>query len=622
MKTQNRNKSNNTIINRNPNIGDTTMRTNNLFSRLGLAMVAILLFSSVQHVYAYGTLAGTVITNQASVQYNAGSNVRNASSNTVTMTVGYKVSLNMVATSSTTTTVDSTILYKAFYVSNNGNYADSINLTIGHFPTGWVGQLYRDVSNSGVYVGTDPAIASGSNVYTDTTIANRIGLILKIAIPQGANAPDAMSDSVTVYAQSFGGLPAVVRVGGVGRQVYFANVTIAKPVISITGAQLPAGPTAAQLIPGSSFTYTLSLQNTGHLAIQNGATFTFKLDTNFNFTSATNSGSNSGVNGSGDGGTVSWTLNATDLPATMGSPITRQVVVTIQQVTSNGTGAHVGNTVYIMDSTHATTTQLIYNDGLHAYTKGTAPLTSLTVSQASGAYVSQLTANQSGNPGDSVVYQFRVKNRGNAAMTFTLTQAQSGGNLDTVHLFTATSGVAGSQPFTTASVNAGDSLTLFVYLRVNVTGQNGNTIIRLLTATPGTAGTQPVGASNYNPSITITTTVTAPNLSIVLSQAWIYGVGNITNPAPGDTIEYTLTITNSGTGNATSLTTSNAIPSNTTFGPNSYGVGYGILVDGVAKTNAVDADGASFSANTVTVGPATVNGGGGTKIVKYRVAVN
>jgi len=585
-------------------------------------MVAILLLSSMQHVYAAGTLAGTTITNQASVQYNAGINVRNGTSNISTMVVGYKVSLNMVATSSTTTTVDSTILYKAFYVSNNGNYADSINLTVSHLPTGWLGQLYRDVSNSGLYVGTDPAIASGSNVYTDTTFANRIGLILKITIPQGANAPDAMSDSVTVYAQSYGGLPAVVRVDGYGRQVYFANVTIAKPVISITGAQLPAGPTAAQLIPGSSFTYTLSLQNTGHLAIQNGATFTFKLDTSFNFTSATNSGSNSGANGYGNGGTVSWTLNASDLPQTMGAPITRQVVVTIQQVSYNGTGARVGNTIYIMDSGYNTTTQLVYNDGLHPYTKVASPLTSLTVSQASGAYLIQLTANQSGNPGDSVVYQFRVKNRGNAAMTFTLSQALSGGNLDTVHLFTATSGVAGSQPFTTASINAGDSLGLYVYLRVNATGQNANTIVRLLTAAPGTAGSTPTGASNYNPTITITTTVTAPNLSIVLTQAKIWGVGTTANPAPGDTIEYTLTIINSGTGNATSLTISNAIPSNTTFGPNSYGVGDGILVDTVPETNNVgDSDGAHFTANTITVESTTVNAGA-TKVVKYRVAVN
>lgn len=598
------------------------MRTHNLFSRLGVAMVAILLLSSMQQVYANGTLAGTVISNQASVQYNAGSNVRNASSNVITMTVGYKVSINLVASSSTTTTVDSAIIYKAFYANNTGNYTDDLKLTVGHVPAGWVAQIYHDVNNNQVFDGGDVLIPSGNHLSADTTFANRIPLIVKITIPGGANAADNMSDSVTVYVESDGTGPAgVVRVGGAGRQVYFAYITIAKPVLSVTGAQSPAAPTAGQKIPGSSFTYTLTLQNTGHLAIQNGATLSFKLDNDFNYTGSSNSGSNSGVDGSGNGGTVSWTLNAADLPATSGT-ITRQVTVTIEQVTATGTGATVGNTIYIMDSTHATTTQLVYNDGLNAYTKGTSPLSSFNVTQASGAFLAITTATQSGNPGDSLTYSFSVRNGGNSAMTFTLSQIQLGGVLDTVHLFTATSGVAGSQPFTTASIPAGNTVTFYVYLIVNVTGQNNNTIIRQLSAAPGTAGTQPLGAGNYNPSITVTTTVTAPSLLINLQQAWISGVGTLANPAPGDTIEYTLTITNSGTGNATSVTTSNAIPSNTTFCPNSYGLGTGIQVDGSAKTNIVDGDLASFSGTTVSAGPFTVGGTGGTKVITYQVVVN
>jgi uncharacterized repeat protein (TIGR01451 family) len=620
METRNRNKTNNTLTNHNTTIGDTNMRTHKLFSRFGLAMVAILLLSSMQHVYAAGTLAGTTITNVASVQYNAGVNVRNGTSNIITMVVGYKVVINLSPSNSSTTTVDSTSIYKAYTVTNTGNYADSLQFTVTHLPAGWIDTVFYDKDASGTETPGDSVLTSGGAGFW-TAISGSHAILLKITLPGYAQAPDNMIDSVTVTTASYGSGPgAVVRVGGNGLQKYTANVTIAQPVLTVTGAQSVTGSPA---IPGSAFAYTLTLQNTGHLAIQDGATLSFKLDSNFNFTSATNSGSNGSVNWAGDGGTVTWTLSHTDLPATMGSPITRTVNVTIQQVTKNGTGAAAGSLISIMDSTKSTTTNLVFNDGVNTHTIATAKLTQVTVAQASGAYLIQLTANQSGNPGDSVVYQFRVKNRGNAAMTFTLSQAQSGGNLDTVHLFTATSGVAGSQPFTTASINAGDSLGLYVYLRVNVTGLNANTIIRLLSAAPGTAGSVPTGASNYNPTITITTTVTAPNLSIVLSQAWINGVGTVANPAPGDTIEYTLTITNSGSGIATNLTTSNAIPSNTTFGPNSYGVGYGILVDGVAKTNNVpDSDGAHFTANTVTVESTSVNGGGGTKIVKYRVAVN
>jgi uncharacterized repeat protein (TIGR01451 family) len=570
-------------------------------------------------VYAAGTLAGTTITNVASVQYNAGVNVRNGTSNIITMVVGYKVVINLSTSNSSTTTVDSTSIYKAYTVTNTGNYADSLQFTVTHLPAGWIDTVFYDKDASGTETPGDSGLTSGGAGFW-TAISGSHAILLKITLPGYAQAPDNMIDSVTVTTASYGSGPgAVVRVGGNGLQKYTANVTIAQPVLTVTGAQTVTGSPA---IPGSAFAYTLTLQNTGHLAIQDGATLSFKLDSNFNFTSATNSGSNGSVNWAGDGGTVTWTLSHTDLPATMGSPITRTVNVTIQQVTKNGTGAAAGSLISIMDSTKSTTTNLVFNDGVNTHTIATAKLTQVTVAQASGAYVTQLTANQSKNPGDSTVYQIRVKNRGNSAMTFTLSQARSGGNLDTTHLFTATSGVAGSQPFTTASINAGDSLGLYVYLIVNVTGQNGNTIIRVITAAPGTAGTQPLGAGNYNPTDTITTTVTAPNLNIVLSQQWISGVGNISNPAPGDVIEYTLTITNNGTGTATNLSTTNVIPTNTTFLPNAYAAGKGIMIGGVAQTNVVDGDNGSFVGSTVSASSLTVNGGGASVAIKYQVSVN
>ncbi len=545
------------------------MRTHNLFSRLGLAMVAILLLSSIQHVYAAGTMAGTVITNQASVQYNAGSNVRNGTSNSVSVTVGYKVSINLVAPSSTTTTVDSTILYESFKVYNSGNYTDNFLLTVGHIPHNWSAQLYQDLYN-GVWNVLDPTVASGSTLSADT--GNSIPLFLKITIPGYADAPDNMSDSVTVYAESNGAGPGpVVRVGGAGRQTYFANITIAQPVLSVTGAQTTTGSPA---IPGSTFAYTLTLKNTGHAAIADGAALTFILNNNFNFTSATGTSPVvSAKDGSGNGGTVSWTLNHTDLPATMSLPLQLQVNVTIQQVTANGTGATAGNVITIMDSTASqkTTTKLVYNDGLNTHTIGTAPLSQVTVAQASGAYLAITTAAQSGNPGDTLTYTFTLRNGGNAANTFNLSQVKSGGVLDTLHVFMTT--VDGQPVYTTASVPAGNTITIYVGLYVNVTGQNGNTIIRLLSAAPTSAGATPLGAGNYNPSITITTTVTAPILVIVMSDSAASGnVGTAANPAPGDVIYYIVHITNSGSGSATSVSSSNLTQTHTVYNANSVGV--------------------------------------------------
>ena len=182
------------------------MRTHKLFSRFGLAMVAILLLSSMQHVYAAGTLAGTTITNVASVQYNAGVNVRNGTSNIITMVVGYKVVINLSPSNSSTTTVDSTSIYKAYTVTNTGNYADSLQFTVTHLPAGWIDTVFYDKDASGTETPGDSALTSGGPGFW-TAISGSHALLLKITIPGYVNAPDNMIDSVTVTTASYGSGP-------------------------------------------------------------------------------------------------------------------------------------------------------------------------------------------------------------------------------------------------------------------------------------------------------------------------------------------------------------------------------------------------------------------------------
>jgi hypothetical protein len=151
------------------NKGDTTMSKNNMFSRIGVLLIAVALMLVVagESVMASGTLAGTVISNQATVNYSAGSDARSATSNTVSLTVGYKVSINLYASSSSTSTVDSTILYKPFYIYNSGNYSDYFKMTVGGVPTGWTAQIYKDVNNDQLWDGGDSLITSGGKLYTD-----------------------------------------------------------------------------------------------------------------------------------------------------------------------------------------------------------------------------------------------------------------------------------------------------------------------------------------------------------------------------------------------------------------------------------------------------------------------
>jgi uncharacterized repeat protein (TIGR01451 family) len=90
-------------------------------------------------------------------------------------------------------------------------------------------------------------------------------------------------------------------------------------------------------------------------------------------------------------------------------------------------------------------------------------------------------------------------------------------------------------------------------------------------------------------SVTFTTTVTAPNVSLAKS------VSPTGAQAPNSVLTYTVVITNNGNGTATNLVLTDPIPANTTF------VGGTITVDGGTRTDAIDADNAEISNNTIVV---------------------
>jgi uncharacterized repeat protein (TIGR01451 family) len=94
-----------------------------------------------------------------------------------------------------------------------------------------------------------------------------------------------------------------------------------------------------------------------------------------------------------------------------------------------------------------------------------------------------------------------------------------------------------------------------------------------------------------------------------------------TVPVPGDTLTFTVIVRNSGTSNATSVVMTNASPNNATFTPNSYGIGEGVELDGVPKTNAPDGDEVTVSGSTIMVSIVTVPPGV-SHIVKFRAVVN
>jgi len=98
----------------------------------------------------------------------------------------------------------------------------------------------------------------------------------------------------------------------------------------------------------------------------------------------------------------------------------------------------------------------------------------------------------------------------------------------------------------------------------------------------------------------ITITVTAPILSLTKT------VSPTGNQPPGTTLTYTVTILNSGSGIATVVVITDAIPTNTTYVAGSMQLG------GVTKTDVSDGDGGTHTGNSVLFEIPQIGPGGST----------
>lgn len=112
------------------------------------------------------------------------------------------------------------------------------------------------------------------------------------------------------------------------------------------------------------------------------------------------------------------------------------------------------------------------------------------------------------------------------------------------------------------------------------------------------------------------TTVVVGNLPLVYALKTVQLAGDVNNNGlvdPGDTLQYTITLTNSGATPATGVVLSDAVPANTTYVANS------VQMNGTAVADS--APGVSPLANGMEVSGGTL-AAGGTSVVTFRVQVN
>lgn len=116
------------------------------------------------------------------------------------------------------------------------------------------------------------------------------------------------------------------------------------------------------------------------------------------------------------------------------------------------------------------------------------------------------------------------------------------------------------------------------------------------------------------------TKTTVGTYTVTVSAAAITGFKTVSSsyPKPGQTETYTITYTNSGTADGTDLVMTDPIPAGMTYKPGT------LKLNGVAKTDAADGDGADFNitaANSITVNIGTVVKSGGQAVVAFDVTL-
>jgi hypothetical protein len=263
-----------------------------------------------QHALAAGTLAGTSINNQATMNFQIGGIAQTpVNSNTSTFKVDNKVIVTVAATGNAIVVPGSTNQVLAFTVTNNGNAAQRYALAV----TAQSGiamnniRIYRDTNGDGAYqAGTDTLYVDAST-FGDIAADGVLKVLVLADTPSAAtNSQTAVYDLVattvdagttTVTTQTAGADdPTKVDVvfadaagsdsgdaARDGKHSASATYTVSAAVLSFTKSSAVysdpySGTTNPKAIPGAIVTYTMTIVNSGGAATASAVTISDSLD--------------------------------------------------------------------------------------------------------------------------------------------------------------------------------------------------------------------------------------------------------------------------------------------------------------------------------------------------------
>jgi uncharacterized repeat protein (TIGR01451 family) len=202
---------------------------------------------------ALGTAAGTVISNQATVDFtDANGNPLQVLSNIVTTTVS-QVAGVLVDLDNSSTAIPGDVIYYPHPVTNTGNGPDLIDLTATSSQS-WALAFYLDVDGDGLYNGAidTPLADSDGDGDPDTgaLVANAsVDILVEVTVP--TTATDGTVDTTTITGTS--------DLDNLVTETATDTTTIAGPTVTALKSVNPGG----NQPPGTTLTYTVLVTNNG-----------------------------------------------------------------------------------------------------------------------------------------------------------------------------------------------------------------------------------------------------------------------------------------------------------------------------------------------------------------------
>jgi uncharacterized repeat protein (TIGR01451 family) len=552
--------------------------------------------------FAIGTAAGTVISNQAYGDYKDanGADLPRVYSNTVTTTVNQVASVDVTPDTADKVGIPASDVAFNFVVHNYGNGTDTFDLAITDNTQGWTTKIYIDTDGDGIW---DPGETTEA---TDTgaIAADGIKSFFVVTTIPGATPNDTVN-VVTVKATSQFD-PSVEDSSVFTATVANATMSISKYVSY----------TDAAVIPGTVLTYKVEGANDGSanatgiyvediipanstyvpgsMKVGAPASAGYNDPLNMVLTDANDGDEGGGIGGYWNSGSGRLEM---DWPVCASGGVCGALYfqVTVNANTPSGT---------VIENYTTASFQIEGVGPTYSETSNTA---SVTVTTLPNVDISTAVATKYANPGDTVSFAVSVCNYGNAADVIDFSIAS--GSSWTYELWVDVDGngipgtgadylltdTDGDGKIDTGSLNQNVCLTAIAVVTTVPSGSpDGYTEIATVTLTSS-------NDTGITDTQNLTIIVTAPILLLTKS------VSPLGPQNPGATLTYTILAKNIGTGQMTGLIVSDHIPAHTTYVPNSIltGAAVGTLV---AKTDAIDLDGAHFNTGNNAIEAGAVNG--------------